>query len=156
LSLEPSLIVSSYPNFWKNGSDFSFHHFKIHFMSTAEVASLTITDIAHRLLELCQSCHYEQAQEELYSEDAVCIEPIGAPMQSVKGLEEIKKKGRAFMNMVEEIHSSTVTGPVVIGNHFAIGFNLDVTLKGAGRQRMEELGVYEVKDGKVIKEQFFA
>jgi hypothetical protein len=124
-------------------------------MSTAEVANLTITDIAHRLLDLCKTGQYEQAQEELYSEDAVCIEPLNSRMQSVKGLEEIKKKGRDFQGMVEEIHNSTVTGPVVVGNHFAIGFMLDLTLKGVGRQRMEELAVYEVKDGKVVKEQFF-
>jgi hypothetical protein len=33
---------------------------------------------------------------------------------------------------------------------------MDVTLKGMGRQHMAELCVYEVKDGKVIKEQFFS
>ena len=32
---------------------------------------------------------------------------------------------------------------------------MDVTMKGMGRQKMDELAVYEVKDGKIVKEQFF-
>jgi limonene-1,2-epoxide hydrolase len=32
---------------------------------------------------------------------------------------------------------------------------MDVTMKGAGRINMEEIAVYEVKDGKIVKEQFF-
>ena len=29
------------------------------------------------------------------------------------------------------------------------------TYKGMGRQKMDEIAVYEVKDGKIVKEQFF-
>jgi hypothetical protein len=126
-------------------------------MSTTEVASMTTTEIAHRLTDLCRQGQYEQAQEELYSENALSVEPPQSQgLQSVKGLDEIKKKGRAFMEMIESIHGSTVEGPVIAGNHFAIAAVVDVTMKGMGRQRMEELCVYEVKDGKVVKEQFFS
>lgn len=31
---------------------------------------------------------------------------------------------------------------------------MDVTMKGAGRVKMDEI-VYEVKNGKIVKEQFF-
>ena len=126
-------------------------------MSTTAVENLTITDIANRLVELCREGQYEQAQDELYSEDALSIEPPQSQgLQSVKGLEEIKKKGRSFQDMVETIHGSEITGPVIAGNNFSIGFILDATLKGMGRQQMAEICVYEVKDGKVIKEQFFS
>jgi hypothetical protein len=30
-----------------------------------------------------------------------------------------------------------------------------VTVKGQGRMKMDEIAVYEVKDGKIVKEQFF-
>jgi hypothetical protein len=33
--------------------------------------------------------------------------------------------------------------------------SFDVTFKERGRQQMEELCVFEVKDGKIINEQFF-
>ena len=32
---------------------------------------------------------------------------------------------------------------------------LDATFKGMGRQKIEEICVYETKDGKIVKEQFF-
>jgi hypothetical protein len=30
-----------------------------------------------------------------------------------------------------------------------------VTMKGSGRMKMDEIALYEVKDGKIVKEQFF-
>jgi len=32
---------------------------------------------------------------------------------------------------------------------------MDCTYKGMGRQKMDEIALYEVKDGKIVKEQFF-
>jgi hypothetical protein len=33
--------------------------------------------------------------------------------------------------------------------------DMDMTIKGRGRNRMAELAVYQVKDGKIVKDQFF-
>jgi hypothetical protein len=41
------------------------------------------------------------------------------------------------------------------GTHFAVAMGMDVTMKGAGRLNMDEIAVYEVKNGKIVKEQFF-
>jgi hypothetical protein len=126
-------------------------------MTTKEmVHPVTTEEIAIRLHELCDKGQYEQAQEELYSEDAISIEPPHSQgLQSVKGLDEILKKGKSFQAMVEAVHSTHHTEPIIVGNHFAMGGTMDVTLKGMGRQKMEEIGIYEVKDGKIVKEQFF-
>jgi len=124
-------------------------------MATQE-AVMTTQAIANRLSELCKAGQYEQAQEELYAEDAISIEPVGAQgPQSVKGLNEIIKKGEEFRNSIEEAHSVSASEPIVAGNHFAITITVDATFKGMGRMTMEEVAVYEVKDGKVVKEQFF-
>jgi limonene-1,2-epoxide hydrolase len=32
---------------------------------------------------------------------------------------------------------------------------MDVTIKGQGRMKMDEVAVYEVKDGKIVLEHFF-
>jgi hypothetical protein len=40
---------------------------------------MTTTEIAERLVALCRENKYEQAQTELYSDDAVSIEPEGSP-----------------------------------------------------------------------------
>ncbi|MFI5135355.1 MAG: SnoaL-like domain-containing protein, partial [Chitinophagales bacterium] len=41
------------------------------------------------------------------------------------------------------------------GNHFTISWWMDVTMKGQGRTSMDEVIVYEVKDGKIVREQFY-
>ena len=46
------------------------------------------------------------------------------------------------------------TTPVIAGNHFAVAAVIDATMKGAPRSAMTEIAVYEVKDGKIVKEQF--
>ena len=76
-------------------------------------------------------------------------------MESVEGLAAIKEKGRRFNESVEEMHDGYSTDPVVAGNFFSVAMGLDATMKGMGRMRMDEIAVYEVKDGKIVKEQFF-
>jgi len=56
---------------------------------------------------------------------------------------------------VEKVHSCTASAPLVAGNAIAMTLELDVTMKGRGRMKMEEVCVYEVKDGKIASEQFF-
>jgi hypothetical protein len=60
--------------------------------------------VARRLLKLCREGRYEDAQRELYAEDAVSIEPDGLPpgaLGSAKGLPAIFEKGRQFGAMIE-------------------------------------------------------
>jgi hypothetical protein len=117
---------------------------------------MTIKEIADRLVELCRQGKYDTAQKELYSSEAVSLEPEHSPgLQTVKGLDAIIEKGHQFQGMIETVHSSTVSDPIIAGNTFAVAAVLDLTLKGMGRVPMEELAVYEVKDGKITKEQFF-
>ncbi|HEV8283988.1 MAG TPA: nuclear transport factor 2 family protein [Chitinophagaceae bacterium] len=124
-------------------------------MATQE-AVMTTQDVANRLKELFKENKWQEAQEELFSEDAESIEPAHSPgLQSVKGLDAIKKKGEDFNNMVEEMHGGYVSDPIVAGNYIAVAMGIDCTYKGMGRQKMDEIALYEVKDGKIVKEQFF-
>ncbi len=112
--------------------------------------------VASRFHELAQAGQFDKIQDELYAESAVSIEPPGAPgLQSVEGLPAIKKKGEIFQGMVEEMHGGYSSEPIIAGNYFSVGMGMDVTMKGAGRMKMDEIAVYEVKDGKIVKEQFF-
>jgi hypothetical protein len=47
------------------------------------------------------------------------------------------------------------TEPVIAGNHFAVGREVDITVQGHGRIQISEIMLYEVKDGEIISEQFF-
>ena len=126
-------------------------------METME-ATMTVQQIANRLVELCRKGDYSGAQQELYSEDATSNEPENSPSpgpKHVTGRDAIIAKGKQFQEMLEEVHGSSVSDPIVAGNHFAVSLDLDATYKGMGRQEMKEVCVYEVKDGKIVKEEFF-
>jgi ketosteroid isomerase-like protein len=114
--------------------------------------------IAKRLVELCREGKYEDAQRELYAEDAQSIEPEGLPpgaLGSVQGLSAIYEKGRQFNAMIEAVHGGSVSEPVIADNWFSIALAMDVTMKGRGRMNMSEICVYRVRDGKIVREQFF-
>jgi ketosteroid isomerase-like protein len=114
--------------------------------------------VAKRLVELCREGKYEEAQRELYADDAVSIEPDGLPpgaLGNAQGLAAIYEKGRQFNAMVEAVHGGSVSDPVIADNWFSIALALDVTMKGRGRMNMSEICVYRVRDGKIVHEQFF-
>ena len=55
-----------------------------------------------------------------------------------------------------EIHSSEVEGPYVNGDQFVVRFKMDLTQKASGeRIKMDEVGLYTVKNGKIAEERFF-
>ena len=118
---------------------------------------MSTQQIADRLAELCNKGNFEQAQKELFSDDAVSIEPEASQgfEKETKGLKSILEKGKKFASMVEQTHSCKVSDPLVVGNVIALGLFMDVTMKGQERSSMNELIVYKVKDGKVISEEFF-
>jgi hypothetical protein len=117
---------------------------------------MTTQDVASRFNELAQTGQWNKIQEELYAGNAVSIEPPHAQgLQSAEGLDAIKEKGRQFEAMVEEVHGGYSTPPIIAGNHFSVAMGMDCTMKGMGRMKMDEIAVYEVKDGKIVKEQFF-
>lgn len=117
---------------------------------------MTTAEIANRLVSLCREQKWEAAQKELYADTAVSLEPHDTPAfkKETRGLPAILEKGHKFNAMVEQMHTLTVSDPLVANNAFACTMRMDVTMKGAGRMDMTELCVYEVKDGKIIAEQF--
>ena len=119
---------------------------------------MSTPQIAARLAELCRQGQFEAAQKELFADDAVSIEPHESAQfpKETKGLRNIIEKGHKWSQMVERVHSCSVSQPLIAGNAFALTLGLDVTMKGQGRMHMEEVCVYEVnKDGKITSEQFF-
>lgn len=117
---------------------------------------MTTQDVASRFNELAQTGQWDKIQGELFADNAVSIEPANSPgLKTVEGIEAIRKKGEEFGQAVEEMHGGYSTEPVIAGNHFSLAMGMDVTMKGMGRMKMDEIAVYQVKDGKIVKEQFF-
>ena len=124
-------------------------------MSTIE-AVMTTQEVANRVNELFKENKFDQVQDELFAEDCESIEPSQAPgLKSVKGMAAIKQKAKDFNNSVEEMHNGWCSEPIVGGNSISVAMGMDATMKGMGRIKMEEICIYEVKDGKIVKEQFF-
>ena len=120
---------------------------------------MTIEQVAARLVALCSEGKFSQAQRELYAADAVSIEPDKASEMGMavrtEGLPAIIEKGEHWTSYVEQFYGSTIGGPVIAGDHFSIAFSMDIQYKGRDRQTDAEICVYQVRDGKVVKEQFF-
>jgi hypothetical protein len=119
--------------------------------------TMTTQEIATKLAEFCTKGEFEKAQQELYADNVVSIEPEASPAfaKETNGLPAVKEKMSKFMGMVEEVFKVTVSEPLVTGNAFAFTLDMDIAMKGRERETMSEVCVYVVKDGKVVSEQFF-
>jgi hypothetical protein len=126
------------------------------YMATQEM-TMTTQEVATRLAELCDRGDFETAQRELFSPDAISIEPHPTPAfeKETKGLDAILEKGHKWNSMVEKTNSIKASKPLVAANSFAITMRMDVEMKGGRKMDMTELCVYTVKDGKIVSEQFF-
>ncbi|HEY9049863.1 MAG TPA: nuclear transport factor 2 family protein [Ohtaekwangia sp.] len=125
-------------------------------METKEL-NMPTKEIAKRLIAYCRKADWEGAQNELYADNAVSVEPYATPEfeKETRGMDAIHEKGKKFASMVEQTHSVEVSEPLVAGNTIAFVLTLDITMKGQGRMAMPELCVYQVKDGKIVREEFF-
>jgi hypothetical protein len=118
---------------------------------------MSTEEIANRLVACCRKGDWETAHRELYGQNARSIEPYATPdfQKETVGLAAIREKGKKFDAMVEKVHSLDVSEPLVAGNSFACTLTMDITMKGRERMQSPELCVYQVKDGKIVSEEFF-
>ena len=114
-------------------------------------------EIAKKLANYCRKADWDAAHRELYADNATSIEPYSTPEfdKVTNGLKAIAEKGHKFDAMVEKIHSIEVSEPLIAGNSIAFTLGMDLTMKDKGRMNSPELCVYQVKDGKIISEEFF-
>lgn len=114
-------------------------------------------EIASKLVELCRQGKNAEALDTLYADDVLSVEAAVPPgmEREAKGLAAVKAKGQWWVDN-HEVHSMTVTGPWPHGDRFIVGFQIDVTHKPSGqRMQMDEVGLYHVRGGKVVREEFF-
>ena len=118
---------------------------------------MTTQEIADQLIALCREGKFVEAINTLYSPDIVSVEAGAPPGQSreVTGLAAVLGKADWWQSN-HEVHGLSIEGPLATGHHFTVRFTLDVTFKPTGRRHtMDELAIYQVKDGKIIREEFF-
>lgn len=118
---------------------------------------MTIAQIATRLADYCRKEQFTEALEELYADNAVSIEQFEFPGfdKETKGLKAMLEKDRKFSALVESRHGTTVSEPLIAGNSFCFVLTMDMKMKGRSREKLIELCVYTVAEGKIVSEQFF-
>jgi ketosteroid isomerase-like protein len=115
-------------------------------------------EVGKKLVELCKQGKNDEAVETLYSPDVVSVEAGAPPGQNPesRGLAAVKGKS-AWWNENHIIHSAETLGPYPHGDRFTVRFTYDITAKHLGNKRMvmDEIALYTVKDGKIVREEFF-
>ncbi len=93
-----------------------------------------------------------------YADDIVSVEAFDMPEggREVRGKEALRGKW-AWWEGAHEIHGASAEGPFLHGpDRFGVIFGMDVTNRESGeRTQMRELGIYSVRDGKIVREEFF-
>lgn len=123
---------------------------------TTSTNAMTTQQVVSRFTELAKQEKWFEIQEELFSDHVRSIDPPGSPyFGNAEGKTSVRKKGETFVAKIEAVHRMHTTEPVVGGNHFAVGREMDITVQGFGRIQINEVMMYEVADGQIVLEQFF-
>jgi hypothetical protein len=118
--------------------------------------AFTIHEVAARFNELAKQEKWFEIQDELFAEDVRSVEPANSVyLKDAQGKGNVRKKGEDWISRIQAGHRVHTTEPVVGGNHFAVGREVDITVEGHGRIQLNQVMVYEVENGKIILEQFF-
>jgi hypothetical protein len=118
--------------------------------------TLTTEKVAARFNELAQQEKWFEIQDELFADNVRSVDPENSPYFGyAEGKSAVRKKGMDWVEKIEEVHKTSTTKPIISGSHFAVGRSFDITTEGFGRIKIEEIMLYEVKDGLIVLEQFF-
>jgi ketosteroid isomerase-like protein len=112
-------------------------------------------ELAKDFTELLKRGDHNGAAAKYNAADIVSYEPMDGPMAVARGVDAVREKGE-WWTANHEVHGGTVDGPYVNGDQFALRFTMDVTPKATGeRFTMDEIGLYTVKNGKIVEERFY-
>lgn len=115
-------------------------------------------EIGQQLVTCCSEGRNLEAIDTLYAGDIVSVEAADPPEgdREMQGIDAVRGKNQWWLDN-HEVHSASVKGPFPHGeDRFAVTFNFDVTNKPSGQRfSMEEVALYTVSDGKVVREEFF-
>ena len=117
---------------------------------------MSTDEIAQELVDKCRAGAPDQALNTLYADDAVSIEAMAPPGMDAtsRGKAAIVGKNQWWRDN-HDVSGAQIEGPFINGDQFAVHFTMDVTVKASGNQmHMTEIGLYTVKDGKIVEERF--
>ena len=113
-------------------------------------------EVAQKVVELVRKQAWHEALHPLYDQDLVSVEARASDGESPekRGLDEVRAKTDWWLNAME-VHSFKANGPFVAHDRFVVQYDADVTDKSSKkRMQLSEVGVYTVKNGKIVREEF--
>lgn len=114
-------------------------------------------EIGNQFVALAKAGRDSEILKQFYADDIVSIEAQGSDEMPARleGMDAILGK-HAWWYDNHEIHSTSAAGPFVghRDDQFIVQFSMDVTPKGGERMQMSEVGVFTLKGGKVVQEEF--
>lgn len=116
---------------------------------------MTTHEVAEKYYSWAKEGQWTKIHNELYSKDVWSIEAESSKAPPVQGLKAIKQKGEQWVENIKQVHGGYCNAPIVAGNHFSCAMGTQYTDKKDARQQLDEVCVFEVKEGKIVKEQFF-
>ncbi|MFN0247599.1 MAG: SnoaL-like domain-containing protein [Kofleriaceae bacterium] len=118
---------------------------------------MTTLEIGKKLVALCNEGQNHVAMETLYAPDIVSVEAGGPPgtEREARGIAAVAAKGKQWIEN-HTVHSAKHDGPYPNGDQFIVKLTYDITNKPSGkRMLLEEMGLYTVKNDKIVHEAFF-
>jgi len=117
---------------------------------------MTTEEVAKKVVELVRKQAWYEALDNLYDKDIVSVEARTQDGSSpeTRGKEGVRGKIDWWVNAME-VHSFKASEPFVAHDRFVVQYDADVTDKSSKQRRqMSEVGVYTVKNGKIVREEY--
>jgi hypothetical protein len=116
---------------------------------------MSTQEIAKKFTEMCRAGQFEAAGAQFWSNEVVSLEPMTGEWARLQGRKAVEAKGKSWAEN-NQVHSIKVEGPFAHGDQFALRFEMDMTPKGKPRMTMTEIGLYTVKNDKIVEERFLS
>jgi hypothetical protein len=117
---------------------------------------MTTEKVAKKVVELTRKQAWYDALDTLYDDDIVSVEAYsaGGGSPETRGKEGVRGKIDWWVNAME-VHTFHAHPPFLGHDRFVVQFDADVTDKNSKqRRKLSEVGVYTVKNGKIVREEF--
>lgn len=120
---------------------------------------MSVQELGQKMVQMVNAGRDQEAAfvDQYYDADIVSIEGAGDENmpQQMEGIDAIKGKHSWWYDN-NEVHSTDASGPYVghRDDQFVIRFVLDMTPKGGERTQMEEVGLFTVRDNRIVQEEF--
>lgn len=110
-------------------------------------------EVGKELVRMFNAGQFEEIEQRFWAPKVRSIEGYGVAM-AWDGRKAVRAKNNEWMS-THKIHGASAEGPYVGATGFAVKYRMDVedTTNGS-RVTMDEVGVYTVKNGKIVQEEF--